>query len=572
MILMEDTMKNKMIKRLITLCITIAIFSIIPEFNSFAEEKKLKQIASSLGADTDYFNFVNYRPTECSDEMVDYLKALHPSLDSGIALQMCNASGLCNGFAVLEVLNHNGVITPSDLQEGAETLKDVECTPYVNDALCYYSIMQDWNLQEFVYREYFCSHDLKEQCQDLIKHGEKAVETGKWFLIAFYSEKIAHAIVGIGIADGNWTFNEKSYDKCILTLDCNLRETMESTKAAGFGEKNCIYINSEKQEFYFPVYDCDSANGNTFITLITDDTDMLNWLGYIKPSQSYSEKYDRIKKIQLHHRKSGEYDISVEVNGNTEKYHGYPEQFVEGLTKNQWSPTFIDTVSEYYREADKITIESMQNDKQFVGCDLRDMNAYANVFELYGKGRVTYSDNEFTFNNLDDNENRYYYYASRVNFITGEFTFPWQSIMTEGTCKDAIKIKISNDGILFTTTDSTVKNNIELGKWSDGLPVGTNRLKIFASNNVMIRCKENSDEIYFAIGENFDIPVETGDVNCDGYINAVDASYILSDYAYAATGQKTFLNVKLADYNGDDAVNAVDASFVLSEYARRSTK
>ena len=66
---------------------------------------------------------------------------------------MCNASGLCNGFAVLEVLNHNGVITPSDLQEGAETLKDVECTPYVNDALCYYSIMQDWNLKEFVYRE-----------------------------------------------------------------------------------------------------------------------------------------------------------------------------------------------------------------------------------------------------------------------------------------------------------------------------------------------------------------------------------------------------------------------------------
>lgn len=143
--------------------------------------------------------------------------------------------------------------------------------------------------------------------------------------------------------------------------------------------------------------------------------------------------------------------------------------------------------------------------------------------------------------------------------------------MTEGTCNDTIKLKISNDGILFTTTDSTIKNNIELGKWSDGLPIGTNRLKVFASNNVMIRCKENSDEIYFAIGENFDIPVETGDVNCDGYINAVYASYILSDYAYAATGQKTFLNTTLADYNTDNVVNAVDASFVLSEYARRST-
>ena len=401
-------MQYKILKKILSLFTIFALFSLMPVYDAVAEEISLQQLASSLGADTDYFSFPNYRPTECSDELIKIINE-QKQVDAEMGIKLCTSGGLCNSFAILEVLNHNGVISPSDLQDGAEKLYDVECTPYVNDVMCYYSVLQGFRFQDFVYKEYFCSHDLKEQCQDLIDYGEKAVETGKWFFIAFRSEKIAHAIVGIGIADGNWTYNDKTYDKCLLTLDSNFKDKNDPNKSAGFNEKGCIYINSEKNEFYFPAYECDSANEDTFITLLTDDTDMLNNYGYINPSESHSEKYDRLKLIQLIHGWCGEYDISVEVNGVSEKYHAYPNNIVEGLTKNQWSNTIMVHESQYYREADRITIESMQNDNEYLRCIIRDSKGYMSEIDAMGKSRETYTDNEFSFTNLNEKEGKYYF-------------------------------------------------------------------------------------------------------------------------------------------------------------------
>jgi hypothetical protein len=65
-----------------------------------------------------------------------------------------------------------------------------------------------------------------------------------------------------------------------------------------------------------------------------------------------------------------------------------------------------------------------------------------------------------------------------------------------------------------------------------------------------------------------------GDVDGDGKVNAVDASYILSEYASTSTGHKPSFDPekrRSADVNGDGAVNAVDASIVLSYYAYRGS-
>lgn len=65
-----------------------------------------------------------------------------------------------------------------------------------------------------------------------------------------------------------------------------------------------------------------------------------------------------------------------------------------------------------------------------------------------------------------------------------------------------------------------------------------------------------------------------GDVNSDGYINAVDASSVLSYYARISTNQEggyDALQKLNADVNQDRLINAVDASFILSYYAYTST-
>ena len=65
-----------------------------------------------------------------------------------------------------------------------------------------------------------------------------------------------------------------------------------------------------------------------------------------------------------------------------------------------------------------------------------------------------------------------------------------------------------------------------------------------------------------------------GDINSDGYINAVDASLVLSYYARISTNQVggyDALQKLNADVNQDRSINAVDASNILSYYAYAST-
>lgn len=66
-----------------------------------------------------------------------------------------------------------------------------------------------------------------------------------------------------------------------------------------------------------------------------------------------------------------------------------------------------------------------------------------------------------------------------------------------------------------------------------------------------------------------------GDVNDDGVVNAVDASYVLSYYALTSTGKEPNLvgeQVEAADYNEDGVVNAIDASAILTYYAMTATE
>jgi len=54
------------------------------------------------------------------------------------------ASGHCYGMAVLQVLVHNGIIKPSDIQEGAETIHDIQFNDDVNGVKCPSKLDKQW--------------------------------------------------------------------------------------------------------------------------------------------------------------------------------------------------------------------------------------------------------------------------------------------------------------------------------------------------------------------------------------------------------------------------------------------
>ena len=68
--------------------------------------------------------------------------------------------------------------------------------------------------------------------------------------------------------------------------------------------------------------------------------------------------------------------------------------------------------------------------------------------------------------------------------------------------------------------------------------------------------------------------LECADYNCDGFIDALDASAVLAEYALSSIGSDATFTKKqriFADVNLDGTVNSSDASLILEWYAKEST-
>lgn len=93
-------------------------------------------------------------------------------------------------------------------------------------------------------------------------------------------------------------------------------------------------------------------------------------------------------------------------------------------------------------------------------------------------------------------------------------------------------------------------------------------------NNFQIRGIPATAAEEYAINSGIDFYCQTGDVNSDGFVDAVDSSLVLSEYAeMSTTGLSSFDGYQkyVADFNGDGIVDAVDATMILIEYARLQT-
>lgn len=93
-------------------------------------------------------------------------------------------------------------------------------------------------------------------------------------------------------------------------------------------------------------------------------------------------------------------------------------------------------------------------------------------------------------------------------------------------------------------------------------------------NNFRIRGLPGTSSDRYATNTGIELYCKLGDVNSDGFVDAVDATSVLSEYARVSTGMPVSFDAYqqfVADYNNDSFVDAVDATFILAEYARLQT-
>ena len=560
------------------------------------EAPELYAAARSLGSETDCLKIANYAHDysekdeyPITDE--DYLTFLKKcSILEGIYAPVENFSSLafsgsCLGVSLVEILTHNGLISPSDIQEGAKTLSDVMYSKEVDRIISGYQWAQGYTIFDNYEKYLVNAFSYEEQVDRLVETAEKCEESGKYFFTGIFDNTgFAHAVCGIGIESGNWNFNDIDYDRCVLTLDSNSVDG--DGNSAPFSNKGCIYINSETKQSYIPAYDTGSDKEIAY-SVIDDDT-LLNYKGVINPSEKTATDVSDITAVMFDDVSEKTTSIYTVSGDGEQKPVNSPDFAVYNalVSYDRFDSVHIEMKNEY----NKFPLFRYINSDRWI--DLNLLNGNANG-EMYGdySGVIDISDNRTSIENSGGEPLEILY---QIRMDRGTFGFdPYFWWTVSGDIEKSAEFEVRDDGILIETDGETdlyinasayeLDNNgnyvtgeatykttsvqpVDKYEYnSDRLVKVDGKLLVTVQNgDFVFLLDKNGDDIY-------DVPVETGDVNFDGFIDASDASAVLGAYSALSTGGTPEVDMKLADFNGDSLVDASDASDILARYAELST-
>lgn len=577
-------------KKLVSIFAAISIIASLPVFSAYAEDTPdLESLAMSLGADKDYLAVPNrcYPANDNNPVEYDYFIPISASdqmttLESGVA----NYSDTSFGSSVLSVLAHNGIISANAVTENYVTTYNYESLSQINslllakDAIYKYQNLLD-NKDFNLYTEYlFKSQSLAQKADTLVSTAEKCMNEGKYFLIMYSSFRInqsygenmagraasgqkAHSAVGIGVTDGSWTFNGKTYDKCILTLDSF---NVDSTNDA-FSEDTCIYINSETKEYYMPKI---FASAETDVHIIAIDNDQLLSFGDTDVADNITSldiAIDSISEVTYTDENGNEVVLNSD-NDFLDYYHRYHNKSF--LIKG--SNFKINTASE--NSTDYINIGNKDYTLEFE-LEKADSEIFCNddtvKFTRKDSWGITYRKPEDPLEfylRIEPKDSITTYRITGETMDTSEFT------KTDGG------VIFSGGKVRFSASEYHEEN---IGNPDEDTYKQLYSLAFNSADKVFVQYNDDNSLKLFADLDNdgvFEHEVQKGDLNCDGRIDAVDATLVNEAYAdlstvnglYKPSIYDIYISKEYADMDSDGNINAVDASAILEIYAENSTK
>ena len=287
------------------------------EADASSAQSELEKAAIEKGMYKDTFSFANHLCTlsreDFAERVSDPVSAnmTDPELDLGYSTDIsyiAYQSGLCFGMAAISVLVHNGELTPSDLQEGAETLYDVTLTDDVDALIAYYNSLQLYSEVELASIVEPAMLSKEEHTDMFLDCAARCKEKGTYFMAGIATKKGGtHAVVGMDELSGNWTFDGISYDTCIVTYDSNC--VKQGTETSAFKDDACIYINSETKQFCIPAYEASSENGDVLL-YASDDDSLLTYKAPIRGTTKTNTDVSEIVKLEFFNGRKDQMDLS----------------------------------------------------------------------------------------------------------------------------------------------------------------------------------------------------------------------------------------------------------------------
>ncbi len=571
----------------------------------------LAALAAEYGYGTDTFQFTNYIYADrISEEIFDEeyeriseVKFSNEEKTHGtIDLYYAAASGSCYAMSAIPVLVHNGAISAADLQDGAESLYDVTFDETVGRYILQYTFAQVYHDVQLATSKEYCISTAEERVADLLATAKRCQESGRYFQIVYSGIRddryFGHGVVGIGMAEGNWTINGLTYDTCILTYDSN-RANAEDTSIAGeFTEKLCIFINSETNKFCIPGYKVSSDNGGD-ISYATDSSELLSYRSEINGTDTVGEDvsglaqmftYGSTKGIATYAQNdSGEYteitdDLSnmlVTASGN--EYFTYPST-VYRIEQNN--------AAEYFRKEE----DSKDDESGIYGAvwgqdwctryGAGDGNDCYNYSIDIARDHVTVT-NEGLVEAYNDNDGEMDLVCA-LSYDDGYYYY----FMGTADDGESVTMMKNNEDVIITSDDGTLKgtllissNNKDVklaGKTTpDGKTLSHIELPVCITDSAYITIEDGDAAIYLDPDKDgtYETPLEQGDANGDGNIDLDDAGEVLKYYAESGAGLSAGLvglnlthplSLNTADLNSDEKIDISDAAEILSKYALRA--
>ena len=287
------------------------------EADAASAQSELEKAAIEKGMYKDTFSFVNHLCTLSQEDFTERVydpvrdNMTESEINSGYGKHIPDISyksGLCFGMAAISVLVHNGELTPSDLQEGAETLYDVTLTDDVDALITCYNSLQLYKAVELAIIAAPSMLSKEEHTDMFLDCAARCKEKGTYFMAGIATKKGGtHAVVGMDELSGNWTFDGISYDTCIVTYDSNC--VKQGTETSAFKDDACIYINSETKQFCIPAYEASSENGDVLL-YASDDDSLLTYKAPIRGTTKTNTDVSEIVKLEFFNGRKDQMDLS----------------------------------------------------------------------------------------------------------------------------------------------------------------------------------------------------------------------------------------------------------------------
>ena len=602
-------------KKLTSILSALALVSSLAQtLPASAADTELEKLAMSLCADTEYINAANYYydTTILDTELYDCVGYRYKSFvdpDSYVYLPRGTSkyADASLGISALEVIAHNGLITASDIAPNARKLSDIKDSDDLRSLIgSYQSVKDDYSPLWFQMNYLINRYSFSDKAFNMIETAEKCQKDGKYFLIMYTcwstsrtdveiktnsapKTETVHSAVGIGITDGKWTFGGKTYDKCVLTLD----STNVSDSSDAFDEDTCIYINSENGDMYSPLYTPLSETDLHIIAI--DDEKLINYKQALKPTSDYDTKVEDIDLVWIGSNRYGNYIVNYSDIEKGETTLDRDNDFLDyyKFKKSYQSQLFLKNNGKYTIDCDML-VDTVGDEVNLITLDkevrysFNDSDCRAEIEDNHYKLIARY-DPENHCHRKKGNMPYGFSVAAKAEPILGcehwqfsgstytdvEFQFTDEGVIIDGT--DGIRTHVFTiaedaDWDLFHENFKKVAEGIYNGDAYEMTP-GFADCNVNAIRKTLVSVKDDVFTLKIDLDNDgvYEHIVENGDTNCDGFIDARDASVVLECYSASSTGGDIFLSTQFGDLNGDGLIDSRDASEILAFYAKNST-